>query len=122
LSDAAAKGDHDARVEELLRVNAGLAAELRSLTAARTEAPRSSSMTASRRLGALIDERDTAIANFGATRTHLEHVERQLEQVEGDRDAIAQGNAELTAELLRVRSGFRGLLRRARARLLNRRR
>lgn len=105
--------DERRRVEELLRVNARLAAEVRSLVHGRTEAPRPGSMTASRRLGALIDERDTL-------RERLEQAEQQLGQIatlnqqcaalERDRDALA-------AEVRRLRGGWRGIGRRLRARL-----
>lgn len=54
-----AGGGEDPRVEELLRVNAGLAAEVRNLTLGRADAPRAAAMPTSRRLAMLTDERDT---------------------------------------------------------------
>jgi hypothetical protein len=91
------------RVEELLRINAGLAAELRRLTLDRTERPRSGQMPAARRLSVLLAERDALLAELEALRSH--------------RDELERDNRILAAELQRLRSGVRGLLRRARARL-----
>ena len=49
-TDERGEGGGDARVEELLRVNAELAAEIRSMALGRTDVPRSSMLGASRRL------------------------------------------------------------------------
>lgn len=118
MADSPAGPEESTRVAELLRVNAELAAELRSLLAGRTEAPRSAPMPTARRLGTLLVERDAARAErdrladeLAATRTHVENVERQ-------RDALEQRNAALLAEVTRLRTGLRGAARRLRARLL----
>jgi chromosome segregation ATPase len=104
-------GDDARRVEELLRVNERLAAEVRSLTLGRTGVPRSGSMTAARRLGVLIDERDTLREHFEATRF-------ELDRIRAHRDELERHREELAAELHELRGGWRGLLRRVRVRLL----
>ena len=101
------------RVEELLRVNERLAAEVRSLTLGRTGQPRSSSMTAARRLGALIEERDQL-------RQRVDEMTTELETVRRNREELEQHRVELAAELSRLRGGWQGLGRRARARLRRR--
>ena len=94
----------DARVEELLRVNAELATEIRNLTLGRADAPRSTLLTAARGIAAAVGERDRRIASLEAESKELrelrELVERQV----------------LELELLRA--GPLGLLRRAQARIL----
>jgi chromosome segregation ATPase len=104
-------GDDARRVEELLRVNERLAAEVRSLTLGRTGVPRSGSMTAGRRLGVLIDERDTLRKLFEETRF-------ELDRISAHRDELERHREELAAELQQLRVGWRGLLRRIRLRLL----
>ena len=105
--------DGDAkRVEELLRVNAGLAAEVRSLTLGRTDAPRSAPMPTSRRLGALIDERDTLEQQLAESRA-------SLAAVKADRDGLEHQNQEMAEELERLSIGFAGALRRLRGRLFS---
>lgn len=107
---AAGDGDEDRRVEELLRVNARLAAEVRSLSLGRTEVPRQTAMPAARRLGTVIDERDALAEQLQATQNAVdagrEH-RRELEQV----------NAELHEAIQNLRAGPRGLPRRVSARL-----
>ncbi|HKO38782.1 MAG TPA: hypothetical protein VJU14_10480 [Solirubrobacterales bacterium] len=104
--------NEDPRVEELLRVNAELAAEVRNLALGRADAPRSAPMPTSRRLATLIDERD-------ALRERLAAVEAEVEALRPERDHLARREHELSAEVARLRSGFTGLLRRLRGRLLS---
>jgi hypothetical protein len=111
--DPAATDDHR-RVEELLRVNQRLAAEVRSLALGRTGEPRSSSMTAARRLAALIEEREALLEELEATRSAVSSFEQAHADVQRDRDRLA-------VEVARLRGGWRGILRRARARLSLRR-
>lgn len=92
-----------ARVEELLRINNALAAELRSLSTGRTDAPRATAMPTARRIAVLLDERDTLAAELESTRAHRDEIERR--------------NAELAAEITRLRRGLRGYVRRTRARI-----
>lgn len=107
---AGADADEDRRVEELLRVNARLAAEVRSLTLGRTGAPRSAAMPTSRRIGTLIDERDTLTKQLAEAQNAVEAGRAHREDLERD-------NAELAAAVTRLRSGPRGILRRLFARL-----
>jgi DNA anti-recombination protein RmuC len=113
MSDAAGQGDEERRVEELLRVNAALAAEVRSLTLGRTDAPRSSPMPTSRRLASILEERE-------ALKEQLEETRDGLTAMTASRDELAGQNQELLAQIARLRSGYAGFLRRLRARLLNR--
>lgn len=108
------------RVEELLRVNERLAAEVRSLALGRTGQPRSSSMTAARRLGALVEERDQLRQRLEEMTEALEVASRSREELERHRDELERHRAELAAELGRLRGGRLGLVRRARARLRRR--
>jgi predicted nucleic acid-binding Zn-ribbon protein len=101
----------DPRVEELLRVNAELAAEVRNLTLGRADAPRSAAMPTSRRLAALIDERDTL-------RERLEKSEAEAEVLRSERERLTRRERELSQEVERLRAGFAGVLRRVRGRLL----
>lgn len=112
-----ADGSSEGREEELLRINAELATEIRSLSAGRISAPRSAAPPAARRLSRLIAERDSLATELTATRSELERRERELShQVEDQARQIK----ELSHEVNRLRSGLAGLLRRARARLLRR--
>jgi len=103
--------EDDLRVAELLRVNGELAAEIRDLALGRRAAPRSSQVPAARRVAKLEAERDSLAAE-------LEAVRDQLGAVKAERDALLVNRAELEREVVRLRSGLAGLLRRARARLL----
>ncbi|HEX5989509.1 MAG TPA: hypothetical protein VFY75_04770 [Solirubrobacterales bacterium] len=103
----------EARVDELLRVNAELAAELRALTQGRAGAPRSGRVPAARGVARLRSERDELAAR-------LEGTEAALAVTEADRDRLEQQNRELAAEVARLSTGLAGLLRRARGRLLSR--
>ena len=101
----------DLRVEELLRVNAELAAEVRNLALGYADAPRPAGMPTSRRLGRLLDERDRLREELEATRAELEEVSRH-------RAGLEAQNQELAQDAVRLREGFRGLLRLWRARLI----
>lgn len=101
----------DLRVEELLRVNAELAAELRNLTLGYADAPRPAGMPTTRRLGRLIEERDQLRQELEATRA-------ELEEVSVHRAGLEAQNQEQAREVARLREGFRGLLRLWRARLI----
>ncbi|HET7120252.1 MAG TPA: hypothetical protein VFI17_03250 [Solirubrobacterales bacterium] len=101
----------EARVEELLRVNAALAAEIRNLSAGRADAPRPAAMPTSRRLATLIDEREDL-------REQLRELGAEAEALRVERDALRRRGEHLEAELQRLRAGLGGALRRVRARLL----
>jgi predicted nucleic acid-binding Zn-ribbon protein len=101
------------RIEELLRVNAELATELRNLRAERAAQPRSGQQPAARGVARLTGERDTLAAELKAAET-------ELEAVRASRDGLERQNQEMAAEIVRLRTGFRGFLRRARGRLFSR--
>lgn len=100
-------------VEELLRVNAELAAEIRALTQERTENPRSGQVPAARQVARLLTERDALAAQ-------LEEVEAALAATRADRDGLERQNREFAAAIARLSAGLPGVLRRVRGRLLNR--
>lgn len=100
-------------VEELLRVNAELAAEIRALTGERTESPRSGPVPAARGIARLLSERDSLAAQ-------LEEAEAALVASREDRDRLELQNREFAAAIARLSAGLPGVLRRARGRLLNR--
>jgi translation initiation factor 2B subunit (eIF-2B alpha/beta/delta family) len=112
-----AAGSSEGREEELLRINAELAAEIRSLSTGRISVPRSAGPPAARRLSRLISERDSLVAELAATKNALEQRERELSRQVDDQ---ARRIEELSYEVNRLRGGLAGLLRRARARLLRR--
>jgi hypothetical protein len=103
----------DPRVEELLRVNAELAAEVRNLTLGYADAPRPAGMPTTRRLGRLIEERDQLQAELEVSRS-------ELEKVRADRNGLERQNQEMASEIARLSGGILGFLRRLRGRLLNR--
>ena len=103
----------DPRVEELLRINAELAAEVRNLTLGYADAPRPAGMPTTRRLGRLIDERDGLQAELEATRS-------ELEKVRADRAGLERQNQEMAIEIVRLSSGLIGFLRRVRGRFTKR--
>jgi hypothetical protein len=103
----------DSQVEELLRVNAELAAEIRSLTAGRVAAPPPGQGNAAGKLARLLAERDELAQRLGDTEVALEHAR-------ADRDGLERQNREMDAEIARLRAGVGGFLRRLRAQLLNR--
>jgi predicted RNase H-like nuclease (RuvC/YqgF family) len=94
------------RVEELRRVNERLGRELIEAEAGRRPAM---ATPAARTVAKLVAERDGAeaeLAKLAELRPEFEHLRRE--------------NPQLRAEIERLRGGYRGLLRRARARLLSR--
>ena len=103
----------DPRVEELLRVNAELAAEVRNLTLGYADAPRPAGMPTTRRLGRLIEERDQLQDDLETTRS-------QLEDVRADRAGLERQNQEMAIQIVRLSTGIFGFLRRARGKFLNR--
>lgn len=109
-----------ARVEELLRVNAELAAELRALTAGRADAPRRGRVPAARGVAKLQSEREALTVQLQETQAALDHlqgVQAALDEVSAERERLSRENEELANEVVRLRSGWRGLLRRVRGRL-----
>ncbi len=109
-----ARPHEEARVEELLRVNAELAAEIRNLTLARADAPRSTLLTATRGIATAAEERDQALAGLESANAELSGLKKRNEEL---RELVD----EQVLELERLRSGPIGLLRRAKARVLRRR-
>jgi len=102
-------GGDEARVEELLRVNAELAAEVRSLSLGRRDAPRSGPIPASRRLARLASEA-----------ARLPEVEAELAEMRVQRDSLLAHKEAQEREIARLRGGPAGLLRRLRSRLRSR--
>lgn len=100
----------DERVEELLRVNAELAAEVRNLSAGRADGSRPAGMLSSRRLARLIGERDELLVE-------LYSVQSDLELAEKHRSDLERQNQALAAEIARLSTGLPGMLRRVRGRL-----
>jgi len=101
------------RVEELLRLNAELSAEIRRLAADSSREPRPGQAPAARRLVTLLAERDSLAAELDSTRAELAHVR-------ADRAGLERQSQELAAEVARLSGGFGGLLRRLRGRLRER--
>jgi phage shock protein A len=91
------------RIEELRRVNERLGRELVEAEAGRRPAL---ATPAARAVAKLVGERDSAQAELAELRPEVEHLRRE--------------NPLLRGEIERLRSGYLGLLRRARARLLSR--
>lgn len=104
-------GEDQRRIEELHRVNTELAAEIRSLNEGRVQTPSTARLPAARQLGKLVSERDALTHELGAATA-------KLQAAEGERDSLRRQSDELQREVVRLRSGVRGLLRRTRARLL----
>jgi|GEM_PF-1548824 len=101
----------DPRVEELLRVNAELAAEVRNLTLGYADSPRPAGMPTTRRLGRLIEERDQLEEELKATRAEMELISKH-------RAGLEAQNQELAREVALLHEGLGGLLRLWRARLI----
>lgn len=97
--------EQERRIAELMRANAELAAEIRSLSGGRRTAPRSGRLPASRRL-----------AELEAVKAKLEETAAELRAVREERDALLRHKAAQEREIARLRSGTLGLFRRARAR------
>jgi len=123
----AAPGEGSPQVEELLRVNGDLAAELRALRSGRIEAPRQGRVPAARGIAKLWGERkaletrlEETQAALEASRAGQEATQVALEDVQAHREGLERQNQEMAAEIVRLRTGMRGALRRARGRLLER--
>ena len=117
--------DDEARVDELMRVNAELTAEIRGLQTGRIAEPRSAAMPAARRLGRLIEELEQLRVERDDLAKHKQGLEDQNQKLARHIDDLTREYDELAAqvnaqaqELTRLRSGWRGVLRRVRARLL----
>jgi predicted RNase H-like nuclease (RuvC/YqgF family) len=98
------------RIEELLRVNAELAAEIRSLTLSRTQSPRSAPIPAARRTARRFAEREEMAARLASAEgqvARLEHQNRELRDLVDDQ----------RRQIERLRSGFLGLAQRAQMRI-----
>jgi len=115
------------REEELLRLNAELAAEIRRLAAAEIAAPRVDQAPAARRLSRLAAECEELLSERDDLRKQRDSLQAQLDEQVGRGDSLAAAveaadrrNAELTQEVQRLRSGTLGLARRAWARLRRR--
>jgi predicted nuclease with TOPRIM domain len=108
----------EAEVEELLRLNAELAAELRAIATGRDGEPRRSPLPAARRVARIVEERDSLAARLEQAQAQVEATRAELAVVSEERDWLRRHVEELHEEVVRLRSGLRGLLRRARARLL----
>lgn len=117
----------ETRVEELMRVNAELAMEIRNLRTDRIAEPRSAAMPAARRLGRLTEE----LAGLREERDELEGHRRGLESQSQELaqhvhdltheygELAAQVNAQ-AQELALLRGGVAGVVRRVWARLARR--
>jgi predicted nucleic acid-binding Zn-ribbon protein len=126
VTDEAGKGEN-LRVEALLEANAELAAELRSVSLSRASAPRSSASPAARRLAKLLGERDSLAAEREALSSQLDQARAELaaaqqaiERLNEHIRDLGRSIEEQRRELQRLRSGFAGWLRRARAGLRRR--
>jgi chromosome segregation ATPase len=120
-------GGGDPRVEELLRVNAELAAELRALSGGRAEAPRQGRVPAARGIAHLWGERNALQTRLEETQAALEAaqaaqeaIQVALQDAQAHREGLERQNQAMTGEIVLLRTGFRGLMRRARARVLGR--
>lgn len=102
--------DLQRRVEELRRVNQQLSDEL--VRGAASRHPRSSA-SAARTLNRLRQERLDALAE-------LDEARQQLREANSGLNHLGRENEQLRAEVARLRLGWRGFARRARARLLPR--
>ncbi len=127
MTDEGQQSDQDDRLEELLRINAELAAEIRSLTQGRTGEPRSGAGTSARQVSKLVAERDslateraTLLSELEATRAELEEARRHRDSVGRQVQDYARHIDELSHEVARLRGGPAGIARRLRARLLRR--
>jgi chromosome segregation ATPase len=104
------QGGESRAVQELMRVNSELAAELRALSQGRAVRPRPGPTTAARGLTRLEAEHEALIAK-------LEEVERELEETRGHREGLERQNQEMAVEIARLSTGLAGHLRKLRGRL-----
>jgi chromosome segregation ATPase len=120
-------GNDDARVEEVLRINAELAAELRFLRSGQAQTSRPGPVPAAMGIARLRGERraleiqlEETQAALQASRAGEEATRAAMENVQAHREGLERQNQEMATEILRLRTGVRGLLRRARGRLADR--
>jgi hypothetical protein len=114
------EGEEARRIEELLRVNAELAAEIRSLALGRTGGPRSAGTPSVRRVSRAIAERDDAARGLDAAAERIADLEQNNDELRRRHDELRDLVEGQVRELERLRAGPIGLLRRARSRLLRR--
>jgi chromosome segregation ATPase len=116
------------REEELLRINAELAAEIRRLSAGEVHGPRAETGPAARRLSRLLGEREELQAERDQLRAERNRLQVQLDLQEGRIQALerelrerAVQNAKLADEVERLGADKLGPLTRLRTGLLRRR-
>ena len=114
--------DSRRQVEALERVNAELAAEIRSLSLGRAEQPRGGTIPAARRLARLVADRDSLAAELESARGRLAEFEQSDLALRSQVQEQHLHAEQLSAEVNSLRSGATGVLRRVRARLLRRQR
>lgn len=107
------------RIEELLRINAELGAELRHVVASGSP-PRGAATPTARRLSRLVEERDGLAAELEASKAELTTLQASAAELRQNLEAQHLQIGLLQSEVARLRTGFRGLGRRLRARLLHR--
>jgi cell division protein FtsB len=115
-SEVSLDPEEEARVEELLRINAELAAEVRSLREG--VGARSASVPAARRIAQVLAELEFTRGELAAQSASLESALAELAAREEELSQLRRRVDELQREVTRLRSGVAGFLRRARARLL----
>ncbi|MGH2974274.1 MAG: hypothetical protein ACRDLL_05310 [Solirubrobacterales bacterium] len=108
--------EEEARVEELLRVNAELAAEVRSLR--RGAGARSASVPAARRIARLLADLEFMRGDLASQNVAMEAGRDELAASEDELERLRRQVEELQREVTRLRSGTPGILRRVRARIL----
>jgi chromosome segregation ATPase len=117
-----------AREEELLRINAELAAEIRRLAAGEIRGPRSGAVPSARGLTRLtaelrevIESRAELSAEQDRLQVELDQRQRRIGGLEERVAACEAEQAQLAHEVQRLRGGPAGFARRVWARLLRRR-
>ena len=116
------------REEELLGINAELAAEIRRLAAGEIRAPRSAAGPTARGLTRLTAERqelsdrcEELLAERDRLQAELEQQRRRADELEARLGACEVERAQLAHEVHRLRGGPAGFARKIWARLLRRR-
>lgn len=127
MGDENSTTDAERRVEELLRINGELAAEIHTMRRGGANPPRTAAMPAARRVGrlaeerdALVAERDSLAAELDLSRVEHDALRRHADVLEDKVRDQAHSVEELSREVTRLRGGAAGLLRRVRARLARR--
>jgi chromosome segregation ATPase len=121
MTGEAPSSGNERRIEELLRANAELAAEIRSLALERVAAPRSTVAPAVRRVSRLTEERDSLAAELESAQSELARLEQHNQELGRQIHEQTLHIEGLSKEVLLLRSGAAGLLRRLRIRLLRQR-